>query len=213
MEAPNHLRTARKQSGFTLEEASARLARRGIELSPSQLSRLERGESDVGQDRLQQLGRLYGWTSGELLSGRGEDELGMQRARMVPLIDSVQAGHWTDVVDPYVKGDAWRWVPAASDVGPRAFALQVDGASMEPDFHHGDVIVVDPDLQPKPGDFVIARIDDDNTATFKRYRQKGTDGRGRPVVELVPLNPDWPPILLKTGRIVGVVTDHMRRLV
>jgi SOS-response transcriptional repressor LexA len=216
MKAPNFLRVAREQAGMTLEAAAARLARSGVDLSPGQLSRLERGLSDTGQERLKQLGRLYGWTAAELLAGRGGEDERMPRARMVPLIDKVQAGHWTEVADPYAHGEPLRWVPAPSNVGPRAFALELDGTSMLPDFKDKDVVIIDPDLEPKPGDFVAARIDEDNTATFKRYRVKGTDRHGRPIVELVPLNPDWPTLSMnaaKGGRIVGVATDHLRRLV
>lgn len=200
---------------MTLEGASAALARNGVDLSPGQLSRLERGHSDISAQRIEQLARLYGWKPGELLSGRGTDEHGIPRARMVPLIDSVQAGQWTEVIDPYEKGDAWRWVPAPSEVGQRAFALKVEGNSMEPDFQPGDTIIVDPERAPRPGDLVVARIDAHNAATFKRYRVKAA-AKGRMQVELVPLNPDWPTLSIDErngGRLVGVVTDHIRRLV
>jgi SOS-response transcriptional repressor LexA len=210
------LREARQQAKLTLEDAAAALARSGIELSPGQLSRIERGESDVARERLVQLGRLYGWTPAELLAGRSDvDDHGRPRAQMVPLIDSVQAGHWTEVADPYEKGDALDWVPVRRRVGPRAFALQISGQSMLPDFRDRDIIIVDPDIEAQPGYFVVARADDENAATFKRYRQTGRDNKGRPIVELVPLNPDWPTIQLKgkDSRIVGVAVDHYRSLV
>jgi SOS-response transcriptional repressor LexA len=216
MKPLTYLRLAREQAKLTLEEVSARLSRSGINLSPGQLSRLERGESEVTRQRLQQLGRLYDWTPAELLGGRSTEEEPRPRARMVPLIDSVQAGHWTDVADPYAKGDADTWIPVLRHVGPRAFALTIEGASMEPEFRSGDVIVVDPDVGAQPGRFVVARVDEDNAATFKRYREKGRDGRGRPIVELVPLNPDWPVLSVansKGGRIVGVAVEHHRALI
>ncbi len=215
-----HLRAAREKADLTLEEVSARLAKLGIELSPGQLSRLERGESEVSTLRLRQLGRLYGRSPAELLGGltilvEGESEKKFLE-RLVPLIDSVAAGHWTDVADPYEKGDAEEWIPVRRNVGPRAFALTIEGASMEPDFKDGDVIIVDPDVAPQPGRLVVARVDEDNAATFKRYREKGRDSRGRPIVELVPLNPDWPALSLlntKGGRIVGVAVEHHRSLI
>ena len=216
MKAPTYLRAAREEAGLTLETVTERLARQGVDLSPGQLSRLERGTSEVGRPRLVQLGKIYGWTPSELLGGKGIHDDGLPRGRMVPLIDTVQAGHWTDVVDPYLKGDAFRWIPAPPDAGPRCFALQIDGPSMEPEFRDRDVVVIDPDVEPKPGNYVVARIDEDNTATFKKYHLKGHDTRGRPIVDLVPLNDAWPVLSLnlrKGGRIVGVATDHYRRLV
>lgn len=213
--AKHFLRQARLQNNLTLEAASAQLARRGIELSPGQLSRLERSDSTVSHERLVQLGALYDWTPAELLAGRGldDDQTPLPRARMLPLINRVQAGHWTDVADPYLNVEPIRWVPAPSHVGPRAFVLEVSGPSMEPEFHDKDLIVVDPDVPPSPGNYVVACLDD-NEATFKRYRVKAHATRRRPEIELVPLNPDWPVLLLqRNGRIIGVATDHMRRLV
>lgn len=67
----NFLKKARVDAGLTLEEVSERLAARDITLSPGQLSRLERGESDIPAERLRQLAGLYGWSAGELLDGRG----------------------------------------------------------------------------------------------------------------------------------------------
>lgn len=215
MKLPNHLRVARKQAGLTLEAASARLASRGIDLSPGQLSRVERGDSDVSLNRLTQLGRLYGWSAAELLAGRADDDRPtLPRAQMLPLINRVQAGHWTEVANPYEDIDAVRWIPAPAHVGPRAFVLEVSGPSMEPGFHDKDLIVVDPDEQPNPGNFIVACTAGDNEATFKRFRLSRLEGKRKPTVELVPLNPDWPILELeKDGRIIGVVTDHMRRLI
>lgn len=209
-----HLRQARKDAKLTLEEVSADLARQGIDLSPGQLSRLERGESDVSQERLKQLGRLYDWTPAELLAGRGSEDSERPRRRAVPLISRVQAGHWTEVANPHEDAIAERWITPPNHVGPRAFALEVAGQSMLPEFDDRDIIIVDPDLTPRPGHYVVAVVDRENEATFKKYRVKGADKRGQPIVELVPLNPDWPVLTLdKGGRILGVVTDHIRRLI
>ena len=49
----------------------------------------------------------------------------------------------------------------ATDVsGTRTFALKVQDSSMEPLFSEGEMIFVDPDLEWKPGDYVIARHPD-----------------------------------------------------
>lgn len=214
MKAPHHLRRAREQADMTLEEVSAALARSGIELSPGQLSRLERGESGLTENRIDQLARLYGWAPAELIGGRKETDGALRTARLVPLIDSVQAGHWTEVVDPYAKGDAKLWIAAPRRVGPRAFALEIKGNSMEPEYREPDIIIVDPDREPHPGNDVVARIDPDDVATFKRYRQR-RGAAGRIEVDLVPLNENWPTLTLdqkKGGRLIGVATDLIRRL-
>jgi SOS-response transcriptional repressor LexA len=213
MPPPNHLLKARQDAGLTLDQASDRLARRGVVLSPGHLSRMERSIAGVTSERLIELGSLYGWSPGELLSGRGENNHVVPQAHMLPLIDSEQAAHWVDAPSFAEVVDPKRWVPAPSNVGPRAFALRLEGNSNDPDFRNGDVVVVDPDLQPKPGDWVAARFEDENTVTFRRYRLK-SDGNGARTIQLVPLNPDWPTMpLVGRGAIIGVATDHMRRLV
>lgn len=200
---------------MTLEEAAAALSRQRIDLSPGQLSRIERGKSAFTEDRITQLARLYGWSPAELLGGRAHAERQRSSGRLVPLIDTVQAGHWTDVVDPYAKGDAKQWITAPHKVGPRAFVLEIKGDSMEPEYHDGDWIVVDPDVEPRPGNDVVARLDTDDVATFKRFRQRQGD-KGRIEIDLAPLNPNWPVLRLdakKGGRLIGVATDHIRRLI
>jgi phage repressor protein C with HTH and peptisase S24 domain len=40
-------------------------------------------------------------------------------------------------------------------LGPRAYALTVEGDSLSPRFVSGDVLVIDPDRIPKPGDMLV----------------------------------------------------------
>ena len=89
--------------------------------------------------------------------------------------------------------------------GEHCFALRVRGESMLPEFREGDMIVVDPDLSPRSGDFVVAVLDGTGEATFKRY-QKKKDGE-----VLMPLNPDYMPIVLQPEhRLVGKVIRLVR---
>jgi len=84
---------------------------------------------------------------------------------------------------------------------------------MLPEFHEGDKIVIDPEVAPQPGDLVIAKLDGDDEATFKKYRPRGVDSTGAPVIELVPLNDDWPTLTItadKPGRIMGTMVEHRR---
>lgn len=53
---------------------------------------------------------------------------------------------------------------------------------------------------------------DDGEATFKKYRSRGLNERGEPVIELVPLNEDYPS--LRSDRtplqIIGTMMEHRR---
>lgn len=96
-----------------------------------------------------------------------------------------------------------------TDMSEFTFALRIEGDSMEPDFKEGDIIIVDPELEPIPGEFVVAK-NGNNEATFKKYRPTFTDLTGRQHYELVPLNDDYPTINSSDRplKIIGVMIEH-----
>lgn len=133
--------------------------------------------------------------------------------RQIPVIDYVRAGLWDAVADPYAPGGGMDDIATDLDLSPKAFALVVRGESMDPEFRDGDKIIIDPEVVPQPGDFVVAKLDREDEATFKKYRPRGADKDGAPIIELVPINPDWPTLMINAeqpGRIVGTLIEHRR---
>ena len=130
----------------------------------------------------------------------------------VPLLATVPAGNWREVVDAYAMGGADSYVMALEDVGAHGFALRVEGNSMEPEFHAGEVIFINPDRQPNPGDFVVAR-NHKLECTLKKYRPRGLNERGEEYFELVPLNEDYPTLRSDFIQleIIGVVVELRRQ--
>lgn len=133
--------------------------------------------------------------------------------RPVPVISSVQAGALRDMESPYPPGAGYAYEYTDQDLSAWAFALDVEGLSMLPDFRPGDRIIVDPDMAPNPGDFVVAR-NGSAQATFKKYRPRGIDAAGNEIFELVPLNEDYPTLRSDTEllSVIGVVTEHRKKL-
>lgn len=131
--------------------------------------------------------------------------------RKVPLVSYVQAGNWTEVVDTYSLGSASDWLLTDLDLSDTAFALEIKGDSMLPDFREGDRIIIDPSVQPTPGDFVVAK-NSETEATFKKYRPRGTNEQGVQVIELTPLNPDFPSLRsdISPVTIIGTMVEHRR---
>lgn len=74
-DADTYLRQWRKHCGLTLEEAADRAG-----LSHSQLSRIERGQSDYTRSTLEALAAVYGCTPGDLV-GRDPNE------EVAPVVD------------------------------------------------------------------------------------------------------------------------------
>ena len=106
----------------------------------------------------------------------------------VPLISWVQAGAWSEISE--IKAyDAERYL-CPVNCSDLTFALKVQGVSMEPKFFDGDLIFVDPEAECIHGSYVVARLDDNNEATFKQL-----------IIEsgqkfLKAANPNWPDQLI-----------------
>jgi SOS-response transcriptional repressor LexA len=109
----------------------------------------------------------------------------IERVKKVPLIDMVAAGGWSEVIDPYPVGEAESWEDCSVPHSDRAFAVRINGESMSPKFEHGEIIYCDPMQNPENKDYVIAKLDDSNEATFKQLIIE--DGK----MLLKALNPNW----------------------
>lgn len=105
---------------------------------------------------------------------------------MVPVISWASAGaggnysDLEDFLDEKIPCDT-------SD--PNAFALIVDGDSMEPGYRPGDRIIVTPNSEARTGDVVIARVDASGEVFFKLYHALSGDK-----IRLTSYNPAYPPI-------------------
>ncbi len=123
----------------------------------------------------------------------------------VPLISSVQAGMYTEFVDNLIDDyGEMEQIPTTVPVNRRTFALRVVGDSMEPDFTEGMLLIVEPEMDPQPGDFVIAKNGGEET-TFKQLAQDGGDWY------LKPLNARYPIKALGKNVIIGVVRATQKR--
>lgn len=164
--------------------------------------------------------KVLGLTVAQLMSGEEPDAkqntstaaVGTTR---IPLISHVQAGNLTAIMDDHAPGAAAEYLLTDLPVSKHTFALEIKGTSMEPDFKEGDRVIIDPEVQPQPGDFVAAKITDshgDGEATFKKYRPRGTNDRGDEVFELTPLNEDFPSLRSDSTplSIIGTMVEHRR---
>ncbi len=87
----------------------------------------------------------------------------------------MEAGKYT-TIDNFKGGSHLETVPVTTPVQRHTYALRVHGDSMEStgrdSFPEGSVIVIEPELPPLPGDYVIARNAADQT-TFKQLSRRG----------------------------------------
>lgn len=87
---------------------------------------------------------------------------------MVPLISWVSAGMFCCSGDIPHASAVEEMVASPVKVSGRSYALKVKGDSMtsqngNKSFPEGTILIVDPDIEPEPGKFVIARVSDEMT--------------------------------------------------
>jgi SOS-response transcriptional repressor LexA len=170
-------------------------------------------ENDKGSPSTETIIQMHNMVKGKVkLPGMENFDNPEHMVQKVPLVDYVQAGMLREAADPYEVGGGMAEVFVNGRWSRRSFALQIKGDSMSPDFKEGDIIVVDPELEPRPGDFVIAK-NGANEATFKKYRPRGIDANQAMVFELSPINPDYPSMRSDTEDIfiVGVMVEHHKK--
>jgi SOS-response transcriptional repressor LexA len=151
-------------------------------------------------------------TTGDQSLPGGTNPFAAAAHRTLPIIDFAVAGR-AEHPGHAVSASDVPVVAVDSGLSSRAFALVIRDGSMAAEFAAGDTIIIDPDIEPLPGDFVLARIDRDTEATFRKFRPRGADSDYGTAVELAPLNPDWPTRSIDAenpGRILGTLVEHRR---
>lgn len=127
------------------------------------------------------------------------------RGSALPVVGLVQAGEFTASEDgEYPAGAADEYI-YSDHKGRNLFAVRVKNDSMEPEFKEGDLLIVNPNLEPRSGDYVIAKLVNENEATFKRLVLHDD------LIILRPLNPRYQDIVLSDpGRValVGKVVER-----
>ena len=103
-----------------------------------------------------------------------------------PVISWKQAGRWAEIAWQFKRSDAEGMLVCPVRCSKDTFVVRVKGPSMEPRFHNGELIFVDPEVEATDGKFVVVRLRDSNEGTFRQL-----------IIEddqryLQALNPDWP---------------------
>lgn len=150
---------------------------------------------------------LLGISVAELVSGGSNVSPGFDVRAEVPLISGVQAGNYT-VIDNFKPKVGLEMVPVTVAIKRHTFALRVQGDSMVGDsldsFPEGSLLIVEPDMEAVPGDYVIA-LNSYNETTFKQLIKDGGE------LYLKPLNVRYPIKPLGDAEIIGVVREFTKK--
>lgn len=188
----NNLKKLRKAHGWTLRELSERS---GIAIST--LGNFENGCTGISVPALLKLARLFQISLDQLLFGSGEDglDLNVRKPSLVPVISWARAGSAKDYSE--LSGQLDEVLPSECP-DENAFALILDGDSMEPEFRAGDRVVFSPNTEPRNGDYVVARFRENADpvyslgVVFKKYKRVCKYGEK---VLLQSLNPIYPDLI------------------
>lgn len=185
------------------------------EKEKSYISQLINGQASFGEKAARRLERDYAmgplWLddrAGVVDKSADANVRVPKQFTSVPVISWVQAGNFQDIEIHLHPGEGDRWeAPREKKLGPRSFALLVEGDSMDDGtdagIPEGHIIFVDPDLAPFPNAYVIAKDVETQRATFKKL----TTDAGR--WYLMPLNKQYDkiPIDKPELRVIGIVTE------
>lgn len=124
--------------------------------------------------------------------GAGLDDLAAviegKRGATAPVIGFAQAGHDGYFDDAgFPTGNGWDEVRFPGLSAEQVYALEISGDSMEPAYRAGDRIIVSPDSPVRRGDRVVAKTR--SGEVMAKILGQRTETR----VELLSLNPDYPP--------------------
>lgn len=210
MKTGEKIREIRKAKKLTIDEVE-----HAVGLSAGNLSRIERGEQWISEEKLHGLAAALGVKVADFFTEEPFDKnVAPAESPMhaIPVISAVQAGLLKEVTDSYAPGAGFDVIYTDMDISSRAFALEIEGESMLPEFRPGDRVIIDPDLQPNPGDFVVAKNGEEE-ATFKKYRPRSINAAGQTIFELVPLNEDYPTMRsdLQELYVIGVMVEHRKK--
>ncbi|WP_210459097.1 LexA family protein [Pantoea ananatis] len=201
------VQSKRSELGLTQAELAERVG-----TSQQAIEQLENGKTKRPR-YLPELARALGCEIDWLITGTKSGtnvapaELGSKR---IPILSYVQAGLWTESQEYRSYDGGMSYLLVDDDVSNNAFALIIEGDSMAPKFNAGDKIIVDPEVYPVPGDFVVALDGVKNQTVFKKFRPTGVDSHGNDIYELVPLNDDFPTLRSEKGKlsIIGTMVEH-----
>lgn len=200
------IRQRRKRLGWTIQKLAI-LA----EVDRGFLSKLETGKSSGSWETYIKLAGALGVSIEKMLVPKGNIEDAPVDWRRIPVLTSRQAGKWVSAAGSQNIDDVQETIMTNLEHPVSTFAMRVVDDSMEPEFHAGDVVVFDPTLQPRPGDFVAA-MDESGEATFKLYASAGINESGIDVFELRPLNSIY--AVMRSDRkklaILGTMIEHRR---
>lgn len=193
------IKQERKSKNLTMKA----LAELTDNLNLSRINNYERGERTPGPEEIKQLAKVLE-VSPSFLMCLSDDRQGSFKnpglGGLLPILDYKSACDPALAIER-IKDESYSekldLIPISSTVqkriGKNAFALAVKDESMAPEFKFDDILIIDPDTQPNPGDFIIVKLENESEAIIRKFKQLSAS-KENPEFELIAINNDWPDV-------------------
>lgn len=210
----------RKAKGLTRKA----LAELTDDLKPSRINNWERGIRTPGPGEIKQLAEALDVAPGYLMCLTDEKQIKKEfpwLGALIPLLNAQQACDpklHIQAIREEQEDDSVSFIPLSPEqskhLGKNAFALRMQDDSMVPELKVGDVLIVDPDQNIRPGGLVIAQLQDSNEVTIRRYKQLSADNPMKEY-ELIAVNVNWASIRVSQTsghKILGIALTLLRSI-
>ncbi len=215
------LRHLRKLRGFDSAERLARV----VDRSTSTVIAHENGDRNIPYQMARKYARALGTSIEAILSGRGFNQVTVNAtintltplaSTGVPLLSCMDVEQFRSIAsgaDP--MSDNVVFPPSGLKAGARVFVVKASDASMEcasrESIFEDEGVYIDPDQVAETGKIVAALAPGFDRLILRKYRVTSYSPDGKPIFDLVPLNPDFPSVIganaldvLIIGRVIGV---------
>ncbi|CZH01877.1 transcriptional repressor DicA [Legionella pneumophila] len=211
----NRITKARKELGITIKELAARTA----ELSPARISNWEQGTRSPGPLEAKLLADQLNVSASYLLCLTDNPQGDLiqnpeNKFRHIPILSMKETPHAREILgqqEPFIFEKTILVDSLNPSIKSLAlFATSVDDSSMQSELNPGNVVVIDGDLQPNPGHYVLVYLTQKKQTVLRRYGE--ADGC---LFQLLASSDLWATVSIKDvqeAQIIGVVVEIRKYL-
>lgn len=174
----------------------------------SSITKIEKGQVDLQQSKIELFAKALGTTTRELV-GWDDEVSTISKGVVINILGRVAAGIPIEAVEDIIDTEEISEEMAKTG---NFFGLRIQGDSMEPDIHNGDTVIVRQQDDAENDEIVIALING-NDGVCKRLKKYKNS------IALVSLNANYEPmyfskkeIATKPVKIIGKVIELRRKL-
>ncbi|HAT1687733.1 TPA: helix-turn-helix domain-containing protein [Legionella pneumophila] len=200
---------ARKAKGLTLKA----LGELAGGLKQTRLTNWEQGVRTPGPEEIKSLARALDVSPAYLmcLSDEKQFKEAKSPSQLIPLLDyqqACEAQFYLNMIREHKQSEDVVYISVSTTLLPElsvnAFALKMVDESMVPEIRENDVLIIAPDTQPRPGDFVVVLLESEQGVIVRKYKQLSAS-RNAQQYELVALNEDWADIRVDSSNVAAQI--------